>query len=192
VVEVLEQSDSRISSPFLYGVIERDGVAVGIAPAFLMEFSVVPGRASRAAALRARLGRSRIPGPCSSARLAPTKVTVGLAPGVDRKDALLALQQALRTHARAPGGLAPGMEGLRARHGAGARGLFPWSAFPGTVVEFGSPRKEDYFASLKGCARHILRKKLRRQRRAGPLRTEVIQRPQGEVLMSCSRVRADV
>jgi len=50
------------------------------------------------------------------------------------------------------------------------------------VVEFGSPRKEDYFASLKGSRRHILRKKLRRSAAQAALRTEVIQRPQGEVL----------
>jgi predicted N-acyltransferase len=50
------------------------------------------------------------------------------------------------------------------------------------VVEFSSPRKEDYFASLKGSRRHILRKKLRRSAAQAALHTEVIQRPQGEVL----------
>jgi len=180
--EVLEQSELEDQFSFLYGVIERDGVAVGIAPAFLMDFPLSLVAPAALQPLVRWLGRFAHPRTLFVGSPCADEGTVGLAAGVDRKDALRALQQALRTHARALRASLLVWKDFAPATAPELAGLFPVVSFPGTVVEFSSPRKEDYFASLKGSRRHILRKKLRRSAAQAALHTEVIQRPQGEVL----------
>jgi hypothetical protein len=180
--EVLERSELEDQFSFLYGVIERHGVAVGIAPAFLMDFPLSLVAPAALQPLVRRLGRFAYPRTLFVGSPCADEGTVGLAAGVDRKDALLALQQALRAHARALGASLLVWKDFAPSTAPDLEGLFPVVSFPGTVVEFSSPRKEDYFASLKGSRRHILRKKLRRSAAQAALHTEVIQRPRGEVL----------
>jgi len=186
--EVLERSGLEDQFSFLYGVIERDGVAVGIAPAFLMDFPLSLVAPAALQPLVRWLGRFAHPRTLFVGSPCADEGTVGLLAGVERKDALLALQHALRAQARALGAsllvwkdvppcAAPDLDWLARREG-----LFPVVSYPGTVVDFSSARKEDYFAGLKGSRRHILRKKLRRSAAQAALSAEVIQRPQGQVL----------
>jgi hypothetical protein len=183
--EVLERSGLDDQFSFLYGVIERDGAAAGIAPVFLMSFPLSLVAPAPLQPLVRWLGRFAYPRTLFVGSPCADEGTVGLLPGVERRDALLALQQALRARARAEGAalvvwkdfapsVAPDMEWLARREG-----LFPVVSYPGTVVEFGSPRKEDYFAGLKGSRRHILRKKLRRSAAHAELHTQVVHRPDG-------------
>jgi predicted N-acyltransferase len=180
--EVLERSGLEDQFAFLYGVIERDGVAVGIAPAFLMEFPLSLVAPAALQPVVRRLGRFAYPRTLFVGSPCADEGTVGLLPGVDRNEALLALQKALRTHARAHGASLLVWKDFPPATAPDLKGLFPVVSFPGTVVEFSSPRKEDYFARLKSSRRHILRKKLRRSAALAELRTEVVHRPQEQAL----------
>ena len=183
----LERAGLEDQFTFLYGVIERDGVPVGIAPAFVMDFPValvappaLLGTVARLEKLFPRLVKPRtlfVGSPCAD------EGTVGMLPGVDTSGALRALQQALEAQARELG--APllvwkdcpaDLEWL-----AREAGLFPVVSFPGTLVELGDS-KEAYFAGLKGSRRHQLRKKIRRSAAAVAVRVDVVQRPDERTL----------
>ena len=188
----LEQSGLQDQFSFLYGVIHRDGVPVGIAPAFAMDFPVAlvaPGALRRAIEGLGRMFRSLlcprtlfVGSPCAD------EGTVGMLRGVDSKSALLALQLALEARARAlgaallvwkdfPASYAPDLEWL-----AQQQRLFRVVSFPGTIVEFPGRSKEAYFAALKGTRRHALRKKLRRSAARVDIRVEIVQGPDGHTL----------
>ena len=183
----LERAGLEDQFSFLYGVIQRDGLPVGIAPAFVMHFPValvappaLLGVVARLEKILPALVKPRtlfVGSPCAD------EGTVGLLPGVHARSALRALQQALETHARQLDAAllvwkdcAADLEWL-----AREAGLFPVASFPGTIVElYGS--KEAYFAALKGSRRHQLRKKIRRSAASVDLRVEVIQRPDARTL----------
>ena len=188
----LEQCGLEDQFSFLYGVIHRDGVAVGIAPAFVMDFPVAlvaPGALRRAIEGLGRMFRSLlcprtlfVGSPCAD------EGTVGMLRGVDSKSALLALQLALEARARAlgaallvwkdfPASYAPDLEWL-----AQQQRLFRVVSFPGTIVQFPGRSKEAYFAALKGTRRHALRKKLRRSAARVDIRVEIVQGPDGHTL----------
>ena len=103
----LEQCGLEDQFSFLYGVISRGGMAVGIAPLFFMDFPVAlvaPPQMLRAVERLGRvfpsLVRPRtlfVGSPCAD------EGTVGLIQGVDRRAALFALQQALEAQARVLG-----------------------------------------------------------------------------------------
>jgi hypothetical protein len=183
----LERAGLEEQFAFRYGVIMRAGVAVGIAPAFVMDFPVSLVAPPALISTVERLGRVFpklvkprtlfVGSPCAD------EGTVGLLPGVDSKGALRALQQALTALARelaAPllvwKDCPAGLEWL-----AREAGLFPVVSFPGTLVELGGS-KEAYFAALKGSRRHQLRKKLRRSAASVDVRVEVLQRPDERTL----------
>jgi peptidoglycan biosynthesis/recognition FemAB-like protein len=188
----LEQCGLEDQFSFLYGVIHRDGVPVGIAPAFLMDFPVAlvaPRALQRAIESLGRMFRSLffprtlfLGSPCAD------EGTVGMAPGVDSRSALLALQQALETQARVLGAALLVWKDVPASHAADLewlaeqRRLFRVASFPGTVAELPGRSKEAYFAALKGSRRHALRKKLRRSAARVDIRVEVVQRPDGRAL----------
>jgi len=103
----LEQCGLEDQFSFLYGVLQRDGIPVGIAPAFVMDFPVAlvaPPALQRGIEGLGRMfpslffPRSLFVGsPCAD------EGTVGTLQGVDSRSALLALQQALETQARVLG-----------------------------------------------------------------------------------------
>ena len=188
----LEQSGLDDQFSFLYGVIHRDGVAVGIAPAFVMDFPVALVALPRLQRGIESLGRIFpwlvrprtlfVGSPCAD------EGTVGLVRGVDSRSALFALQLALETQARVLGAVllvwkdfpmscSADLEWL-----AKQRRLFRVVSFPGTIVEFPARNKEAYFAALKGTRRHILRKKLRRSAEKIDIRVEIVQRPDHRTL----------
>ena len=185
--ETLEQSGLEDQFSFLYAVVHLNGVPVGIAPAFLMDFPatrVAPPGLQPVIRWLDRVFPSLISpktlfvgSPCAD------EGTVGLLDGVDRSGALLALHRAFRAQARAAGAAllvwkdlaAPGAAGLE--WVAQRERLFRVYSFPGTVVEFSSPDKDRYFAALKGSRRHNLRKKLRRSMTIVDLGVEIVQAP---------------
>jgi hypothetical protein len=186
--ETLEQSRLEDQFSFLYAVIRQDDVAVGIAPAFAMNFPVslvAPDALQPLVRLLGRFAHPRtlfVGSPCAD------EGTIGLVAGVDRRGALLALQHALRERARAldaslivwkdiPPSAAADVAWLAEREG-----LFRAVSFPGTIVELGGASKEDYLASLKGSRRHNLRKKIRRSTAEVAVRREILQAPSAKVL----------
>jgi hypothetical protein len=188
----LEQCGLDDQFSFLYGVIHRDGVAVGIAPAFVMNFPVAlvaPPALRRGIEGLGRMFPSLVcprtlfvGSPCAD------EGTVGMLRGVDSKSALLALQQALEARARVlgaallvwkdfPAAYAPDLGWLTQQ-----QRLFRVVSFPGTIVELPGRSKEAYFAALKGTRRHALRKKLRRSAARVDIRNEIVQGPDGRTL----------
>lgn len=190
--ETLEQSRLEDQFSFLYAVIRQDDVAVGIAPAFVMNFPVslvAPDALQPLVRLLGRIAPSLahpktlfLGSPCAD------EGTVGLVAGVDRRGALLALQQALSAKARELGAVllvwkdVPPSAAADVAWLAEREGLFRVVSFPGTIVELGGASKEDYLASLKGSRRHNLRKKIRRSNAAVAVRREVLRAPGAEVL----------
>jgi len=140
-VRGLEQSELEDQLAFLYGVIERDGVAVGIAPAFLMDFPLSLVAPAALQPLVRWLAASRIPRTLFVARLAPTKARSASPPASTRKDALLALQQpAQHTHARW-GPRSWLWKDFAPATAAGARGLFPVVSFRAPWSNSAAPAK---------------------------------------------------
>ncbi len=188
----LERCGLEDQFSFLYGVIDRDGVPIGIAPAFVMDFPVAlvapPGLLrgievlGRAFPALARPRTLFVGSPCAD------EGTVGMLPGVDSRSALLALQQALETQARGLGAALLVWKDFPASYAADLewlarqRRLFRVVSFPGTIVELPLHSKEAYFAALKGSRRHALRKKLRRSAARADIRVEVVQGPDGRAL----------
>ena len=180
----LEQSGLEDQFSFLYGVIRRDAVDVGIAPAFVMDFPielVAPPALAPAVRLLGRvwprLARPHtlfVGSPCAD------EGTVGILPDVERASALGALSQALATQARKVGADLLVWKDFPASFRAEPR-FFPIVSFPGTVVPLGGS-KEAYFAALKGTRRHALRKKLRRSAGRVDIRTDVVQSPDAATL----------
>ena len=177
---------------FTYAVLYRQTTAVGIAPAFVMNVPIqlvvppallplftIPGKVFGSLLYQRTLF---VGCPCAD------EGTVGLLPDVDRRAALLALQDALEARARElrapmlvwkdfPDACIADLEWL-----AGKRRLFRMVSFPGTVAELCGPRKEDYYASLKGSRRHKLKKKLRRSAVNAALEIDIAQAPDAGTL----------
>ena len=188
----LERCGLEDQFSFLYGVIHRDGVPVGIAPAFVMDFPVAlvaPPGLLRGIEVLGRvfpaLARPRtlfVGSPCAD------EGTVGMLPGVDSRSVLLALQQALETQARGLGAALLVWKDFPASYAADLqwlarqRRLFRVVSFPGTIVELPLRSKDAYFAALKGSRRHALRKKLRRSAARVDIRVEIVQGPDGRAL----------
>ena len=188
----LEQCGLEDQFSFLYGVLHRDGIPVGVAPAFVMDFPVAlvaPPALQRGIEGLGRMfpslffPRSLFVGsPCAD------EGTVGMLRGVDSRSALLALQQALETQARVLGAALlvwkdfPAPQAADLEWLAKQRRLFRVASFPGTIVELPVRSKDAYFAALKGSRRHALRKKLRRSAARVDIRVEIVQGPDGRTL----------
>jgi len=188
----LEQCGLEDQFSFLYGVLHRDGIPVGVAPAFVMDFPVAlvaPPALQRGIEGLGRMfpslffPRSLFVGsPCAD------EGTVGMLRGVDSRSALLALQQALETQARVLGAALlvwkdfPAPQAADLEWLAKRRRLFRVASFPGTIVELPVRSKDAYFAALKGSRRHALRKKLRRSAARVDIRVEIVQGPDGRTL----------
>ena len=190
--ETLDHSGIEDQFSFFYGLIEHLGRPVGIAPGFVMNVPVEQVAPKELLHLLRPIGKI-LPSLLYQRTVfvgSPIldEGTVGLAPDVDRRTALLALQVALEKKAdqlRAPlivwkdfpqSSLAD-LNWLSQK-----RRLFRITSLPNTIVEFPSRRKEDYFASLKGSRRRNLKKRLRLSKERVALSVEIIQRPDGKTL----------
>jgi Peptidogalycan biosysnthesis/recognition len=190
--ETMEQSDIGDQFTFLYGLITDLGGPVGIAPAFVMDVpiaQVAPPVLLRLLRLVGKivpsLLRQRIlfiGSPCID------ESTIGLLSHVNRREALLSLQVALEKKAKEigaalivwkdfPESFSDELDWL-----SHERRLFRVISFPGTLAELPSPRKDDYFAAMKGSDRRNLKRKLRRSREQVSLSIEIVQRPDAKTL----------
>jgi len=190
--ETLEASGLEDQFTFAYAVIEQDGTPAGIAPVFLMR---VPLGLAVPDWLRPFLeGPARVlpfladpmtlfvGSPCAD------EGTVGLLPGIDRRAALLALQDALETEAKRrdaamiiwkdfPQEDEDDLDWLAER-----RRLFRLVGFPGTMVTIPNGRKEDYLKALTSARRTSLKRKLRRSAERVTIDVEVIRNPDEKTL----------
>jgi hypothetical protein len=178
--ETLERSKLEDQFTFLYAVISRDGIAVGIAPAFVMRFPVslvAPDALKPFLPLIGSLAHPKtlfVGSPCAD------EGTVGLVPGTGRGAALSALQDALLAKAReldVPLLVWKDMPGEVPQ----PAGTFRVESFPGTIVDLGADRAA-YLAGLKGSRRHNVLKKIKRSAAHFSARVEVIEKPAPRVL----------
>jgi hypothetical protein len=173
--QTLERSRLEDQFTFLYGVISRKGTAVGIAPAFVMNFPVSLVAPDALKPLVPFLGALAHPKTLFVGSPCADEGTVGLLPDADRAAALLALHDALLTKAAELD--APLIVWKDQRSGTPQpAGTFSVVSFPGTLVELGADRAA-YLASLKGSRRHNVVKKIRRSHANASLRAEVLQQP---------------
>jgi Acetyltransferase (GNAT) domain len=190
--ETLEQSGIDDQFTFSYGLIKHLGCPVGIAPIFVMDVPVDEVAPQEFLRLLRVVGKI-VPSVLSQRTLfvgSPIldETRVGLISHVNRRAALLSLQDALEKKAdelRAamivwkdfPESSSADLNWLSRQ-----RRLFRVMSFPNTIVEFGSHRKEDYFAAMKGSRRRKLKTKLKRSREQVTLGVEIIQRPDAKTL----------
>jgi predicted N-acyltransferase len=177
---------------FAYGVIERDGQPIGIAPTFLMDVPldiIAPEQVAglvRFAGRFIRLLRYQrtlfVGSPCSD------EGTVGVVPGVALAEVAPAIQDALNARAKQVKASmivwkdfidadVPALESLAASHG-----LFRVTSYPGTRISLPTGGFDAYLKSLKGSHRHNLKKKLRRGNEVVPTESNVVQRPDPKTL----------
>jgi len=185
--QTLETCGLEDQFEFSYAVLFAGERPVGVAPVFLTH---VPMNIALPPSLRplTRLLEKLLPSllnpltlfvgsPCSD------EGTVGILPPIDRRQALLELQTALqRESARRrasviiwngfPEQFDADLEWL-----ARERGLFRMTSYPGSIVDFTSNKKEDYFKNLKGSRRYNVKKKLRRSRDVVNLTVSVSSEP---------------
>jgi hypothetical protein len=183
----LERSGLEDQFRFRYLVLSQDGVAVGLAPVFLMDVPmrlvVPPSLLPWIAALGRMLPWLRaqrtlfVGSPCSE------EGRIGLSPGVDAPSALRCIDAALRVEMRRCGARVrvwkdfgaewdPALDSL-----AGEAGLFRLVSFPGTVVALPGGTREAYLQSLGGNQRHQFKKKLRRGKEGAALGVELLRQP---------------
>lgn len=177
---------------FLYALIEEEGRTVGIAPCFIADVPleiVVPKALMFLITLPGKLWRGLshqrtlfIGSPCSD------EGWVGTLPGVDRRQALLAVYDATQAEAHrrkapmvawkdVPQAGKADMEWLM-----GQRKAYALPSYPNALIAFASPRKEDYFAALKGTRRHQLKKKIKLSNQRVQVTVETLQNPSSAVL----------
>ena len=190
--EALDQSGIEDQFTFLYALINHLGSPVGIAPVFFMDVPVDQVAPQEFLRLLRLVGKI-VPSVLSQRTLfvgSPIldEGRVGLISHVNRRAAFLSLQVALEKKAnelRAPLIVwkdFPESSSADFNWLSHQRRLFRIISFPNTLVEFPSPRKEDYFAAMKGSRRHNLKKKLRRSREQVALGVEILQRPDAKTL----------
>jgi len=189
---VLEDSGLEDQFTFLYGVIEDDGRAVGVAPMFVMSIELDFLVPKALLPFLAWLGRMLpalsaprglfIGSPCSD------EGAVGVLPGVDRRAALLALQRAVEAEAaRRKAGLVVWKdfpESYDADLGwlAKEAGLFRMVGFPGTAFTVPDGTRDGYFAMFNARGRNKLKKKLKKSREAFDAVVEVVSNPDDATL----------
>jgi len=182
--ETLERSRLEDQFRFLYAVIRDGSAPVGIAPLFIMNFPVslvAPDALKPLLPLIGSLAHPKtlfVGSPCAD------EGTVGLLPGIYRRLAVQALQEAVLSKAAEldasllvwkdiPSGTAGDVAFLG--------GMFRVASFPGTLVDLGAD-KAAYMAGLKGSRRHNLRKKIRRSESQFSARADVLEKPEARVL----------
>lgn len=188
----LERSNLEDQFTFLYALLLRDNVPIGIAPAFLMDVPLdiiaPPPLASLLRSIGSWLPRLRylktffIGSPCAD------EGTVGLVPGVRLRDVASIIQNAARERTRAAGASAIVWKDFPDTLSEGLSvlctdaSLFKLVSYPGTIV----PRIDGCFAgyltTLNSAKRNNLKRKLKHSRAMGALDISVIQHPDGPLL----------
>jgi uncharacterized protein len=189
---VLEASGMHQQFEFLYALLLCNGQPIGIAPLFITRLEVEFLIPDALIPFLAWLGKML---PALSAPKAlfvgcpnSDEGTVGLLPDTDRRAAFAALQAALEAEAARrnigliawkdfPSSYDADLEWL-----ASEAGLFRMTGFPGTMLTFKGPTKDDYFASLTSSRRTDLKRKLKRSGQVLEVDTEVVQNPDAATL----------
>ena len=189
--QALEHCGIQDQFSFLYGVVRDPSGAVAIAPAFLMDVPirlVLPPALLPLANLLGRFVPSAlyqrtlfIGSPCSEEGM------VGMLADVNRLEVYRCINRSLQVQAKRlkasmrvwkdfPPSCNEDFSAL-----AKSEGLFPLVSFPGTILRFAGPTREDYFASLKASRRNKLKKKLKLAA-SSPVDVEVLQQPDARTL----------
>jgi hypothetical protein len=188
----LERCGIEDQFTFAYGLIERDGQSIGIAPTFLMDVPLDIIAPEQIAGLVRFAGRFLrflryqrtlfVGSPCSD------EGSVGLVPGATLAEVAPAIQDALNARAKeAKASMivwkdfvdadVPALASLTTSHG-----LFRVTSYPGTRVTLPAGGYDAYLKSLKGSHRHNLKKKLRRGQEVVPTESSVVQHPDPRAL----------
>ncbi len=189
---VLERSSLEDQFSFLYALLMRADVPIGIAPAFLMNVPIdiisPPPLARLMRSIGTYFPRLRylktffIGSPCSD------EGAVGLISGVRLRDVAAVIQDAACERARVagasaivwkdfPGNAAAELDVLRKE-----RSLFKLVSYPGTIVPRLGGSFNGYLKTLTSAKRNNLKRKLKRSRAMGELESSVIQHPEEPVL----------
>ncbi|HZE61960.1 MAG TPA: peptidogalycan biosysnthesis protein [Burkholderiales bacterium] len=182
--ETLERSRLEDQFRFLYAVIRDADAPIGIAPLFVMDFPLAVVAPEGLKPLLPLIGALAHPKTLFVGSPFADEGTVGLLPGIERRSALIALQEALIAKAEeldAPLVVWKDVPPSAAEDVAGLAGMFRVESFPGTIAELGGD-KAAYLASLKGSRRHNLLKKVRRSVSHLAVRSEILQRPEPRAL----------
>lgn len=177
---------------FVYGLIEKDGGAIGIAPCFLMDFTfdMVPSRwLQRVLSFIGRCLPSFramrilfIGSPCSA------HGTIGLIPGSALADVLPALLDSVRHYAARNGATVVVFKDVPESYSEafapcmGPGGLAKVVSYPGTCLSLNQNGFAGYLRSLNASHRYKVRRKLALSREAVDLRAEVVCAPGAGVL----------
>jgi uncharacterized protein len=188
----LEASGLEEQFTFAYAVIEAGESPVGIAPLFMMRVPLglaVPEWLRPILAGPARtLPFLADPLPLFVGSPCADEGTFGLLPGVDRREALICLQDALEVEAKRRDAVmiiwkdflpadADDLDWL-----ATQRRLFRLVGFPGTEIDIPNGRKDDYYALLRSARRTSLKRKLKRSAERVTTNVEAIQNPDDKTL----------
>jgi hypothetical protein len=185
--ETLENSGFEDQFTFAYGVVLEGARPVGIAPIFLMN---VPLSSAVAPWLRpaTRVLEKIVPSVFRPRTLfvgspGAEEGTVGLLPGVDRRNALLTLQRAFETEARRLGASMITWKDFPESYDsdlnwvAHERKMFPMISYPNSIVALPTDRKEDYLAKLKSSRRNKLKKKIRLSHENIDVEIDIVKEP---------------
>ncbi|MCX5902305.1 MAG: GNAT family N-acetyltransferase [Proteobacteria bacterium] len=188
----LERSGLEDQFSFLYALLMRADVPIGIAPAFLMDVPLdiiaPPSLARLLRSIGTYFPRLRyiktffIGSPCSD------EGAVGLISGVRLREVAAVLQDAACERARVagasaivwkdfPDNAAAELDVLRIE-----RSLFKLVSYPGTIVPRLEGSFEGYLKTLNAARRNNLKRKLKRSRAMGALDVSFIQHPEEPVL----------
>lgn len=172
---------------FLYALLEENGRAVGIVPAFVMNLDiemVVPEPVLPLFRLLGKVWKTVlyqrtlfVGSPCADAG------TIGLLPHVERQPALEALHRAFDAESRRrrasmlawkdfPASWDDNFARLRKQ----VR-MFSMTSFPGTEAILGGRGREAFYAGLKSSRRHALQRKLKTSHAVADLSAEVVRHP---------------
>jgi len=189
---LIENAGVEKQFKIFYALIRCGDRPVGIAPAYTMKLPlefIVPEPLVPILALPGKLFPSLsqpqilfVGSPCAD------EGYIGLLPDVDRRAALLCLQQALekeiaKRHAMLllwkdfPPSYDDDFAWLAER-----AGMFRMTNFPGAVIDLQSGRKDDYFAAMKSSRRYNLRRKLKRSAENFDAEIEALQKPDAATL----------
>ena len=190
--QTLEESGLEDQFSFSYAVVRQGARPVGIVPLFRSSLPldvVVPdpllpiGRViERAAPDLIRPPTLFIGSPCSD------EGAIGLLPDVDRRAALLALQDWLVWHARQIRARVLIWKDLTAAWSADfnwlmeRRRLFKSISYPGSVVTLPGSSKEQYLTGLTSARRQKFKRALKRGGELMPVRVEALQNPDAATL----------
>ena len=188
----LERAKLEDQFTFAYAIVSRDGVPIGIAPAFQMDLALEIVLPDEIKSLAIWIGKTFpalryqrtlfIGSPCAE------EGTIGLIPGVALSDVMPALVAAVEQRATAikahmivwkdmPETACRQMEAATL-----SRGYFKVPSFPGTQIENLPSSFDGYLKSLPSSHRYHLKKKLKASKSALDLTCTIVQKPDAATL----------